>query len=174
MPTLGGAGLSLDEANARRNALRDKYEAQSREGKAKERPQFELDQKVRLQHPLTKLWDTKAKVIGIREGGRSYVVVTEHGHRFVRNRKFLKPLIEKHSSSSQSSPLIRSDKKNEEEKKEEVCLPPRRSARLAEKAKQSKEERRNFASNSFVQKSHSFKDILLKDLKESARKAVKP
>ena len=48
--------------------------------------------RVLIQHPISKLWDSSGKVIEIRQHGRSYYIETDEGTVCVRNRRFLKPI----------------------------------------------------------------------------------
>ena len=45
---------------------------------------------VRVQHPVSHRWDEIAEVIEKKHSGRSYVVRTESGRVFLRNRRFLR------------------------------------------------------------------------------------
>ena len=55
-------------------------------------PLLKLDQEVRLQDKQTKRWDIRAFVRHRRPHGRSYIVETDSGSCFLRNRRFLKPV----------------------------------------------------------------------------------
>lgn len=73
------------ELSAQHNAEHDKHTRELRTLKAGE--------KVRVQDPVTKLWEKRGEVLGVRENGHSYVVDIE-GREFLRNRRFLRPLTE--------------------------------------------------------------------------------
>ena len=53
---------------------------------------LERDQEVCLQDKKTKRWDIRAWVRHRRPHGRSYILETEGGSCFLRNRKFIKPI----------------------------------------------------------------------------------
>jgi hypothetical protein len=53
-------------------------------------PPLEPGSNVRVQDPLTKRWDSTAKVVESRDTGRSYIV-ENYEKQFLRNRRFLKP-----------------------------------------------------------------------------------
>ncbi len=46
---------------------------------------------VRVQHHLTKTWDLIGMVMEVKSRGRSYLVRSETGRLYWRNRKFIKP-----------------------------------------------------------------------------------
>jgi hypothetical protein len=56
-------------------------------------PPLKIGERVRLQNPLSKLWDDTAVVVATRDAGRSYFVSKDSdGRQLLRNRRFLKPL----------------------------------------------------------------------------------
>jgi hypothetical protein len=57
------------------------------------RNNFELVEgtKVVIQHPKSKRWTINGIVLERKSNGRSYIIETENGKRFLRNRKFLRP-----------------------------------------------------------------------------------
>ena len=55
------------------------------------KPQMHTGQHVIAQHLLTKRWDLRGVIIESRDGGRSYVVLM-NGRRYLRNRRFLRPI----------------------------------------------------------------------------------
>ena len=57
--------------------------------KAQAQP-LQRDEEVGLQDRQSKLWNIKAWVRGARPHGRSYLLETEYGSLFLRNRKFIK------------------------------------------------------------------------------------
>ena len=64
--------------------------------KGKTLPELNIGSKVLIQDHISKRWNTPAKVIGHAERGeeeseRTYLVETETGTRYKRNRRFLRP-----------------------------------------------------------------------------------
>ena len=49
-------------------------------------------QHVIAQHLLSKRWDLRGEIIESRDGGRSYLVLMNGGRRYLRNRRFLRPI----------------------------------------------------------------------------------
>ena len=82
-----------------------------------------INQKVMVQNPISKSWDEKGTITGIRTQGRSYEILLDSGKSFLRNRAFLRPI---HGSAKHQLP-------NEEKKPPDAVQPPklRRSARLS-------------------------------------------
>ena len=76
-----------------------------------------------VQNPISKSWDEKGTITGIRTQGRSYEILLDSGKSFLRNRAFLRPI---HGSAKHQLP-------NEEKKPPDAVQPPklRRSARLS-------------------------------------------
>ena len=83
--------------------------------------QLQVDQRILLQDPISKKWECKGKITGIRSNGRSYNIILDSGKKFVRNRAFLRP--------------IQNNTLQDKETNSEVIKPaPRRSPRLANQA----------------------------------------
>jgi len=59
----------------------------------RELPKLAPNTIVRVQDPCSKRWDSSAKIIEIRDNGRSYVL-SQNGKKTIRNRRFLKPMRE--------------------------------------------------------------------------------
>jgi hypothetical protein len=80
-----------------------------------------VGQYVCLQDTKSLRWEEKGRIVSIRDDGRSYDLVMSDGSKYLRNRKFLRPIRAKDEDSSPS--------------KEKVLTPqePRRSARLSDK-----------------------------------------
>ena len=55
-------------------------------------PDFAVGDRVRLQNPISKLWDEKGTISAIRESGNSFLIARDIGGQFIRNRRFLKRL----------------------------------------------------------------------------------
>ena len=100
---------------------------------------LKLGDKVRVQNPKTKLWDKKAKVIGIMKYNRSCLIENCDNNRVSRNnRRFLRPFSDIESELTEQRDLA---------KRDTYCSQPdqitsdrqspklRRSSRLQEKKK---------------------------------------
>ena len=82
-----------------------------------------INQKVMVQNPISKSWDEKGIITGIRRKRRSYDVLLDSGKTFIRNRTFLRPI---HSSTKHQLPDTK------EEPPDATQSPKlRRSARLS-------------------------------------------
>jgi hypothetical protein len=57
---------------------------------SKELSELKVGDIVRVQHGLTKKWNLIAEVLEIKPRGRSYLVKTESGRLYWRNRRYLK------------------------------------------------------------------------------------
>lgn len=101
------------------------------DNKGHELPKLGINQRIIIQHPLTKRWSTYGYIIGIRATGRSYIIKDDNGAIFVRNRRFIRP-----TSIGDRNLLhhqIGQDESQEKAEKTPIFL-PRRSKRLEEKA----------------------------------------
>ena len=83
--------------------------------------QFPIGQRVLLQHPLTKSWDSKGRVTGMRPNGRSYDILLDSGKSFIRNRAYMRPIDEDEVDGDPDDHVNVDD------------VQPRRSARIASK-----------------------------------------
>jgi hypothetical protein len=92
--------------------------------KCKNLPKLSVGADVLIQDPQSKLWNSRGKIAAIRENKRSYLV-SVNGRNFVRNRKFIRPL------------LVTSDGDDDESKQESTEITPnlRRSQRKKNKPK---------------------------------------
>ena len=93
LPHLPGAN-DLDIANAkagadRRNELMGQRETQL----GTSLQPLSVNQKVLVQNPISKSWDEKGVITGVRPLGRSYDVLMDSGKSFLRNRSFLRPIL---------------------------------------------------------------------------------
>ena len=61
---------------------------------AKNLPPLRNGQKVRIQDPVSKKWDTIGTITHKRDNGKSYSVLFPNGRTKLRNRRFLKPVQE--------------------------------------------------------------------------------
>ena len=141
LPMWPGAGLTSVEAHNKRKALKCKREDMSEEDAVKESKPLRIGDKVRVYDALEKKWMWKARIIGIREEGRSFIIEDERRRKYVRNRKFLKLLDRSVSfdlSESTDKKAIKNDKSEisqltRKRKTKEEIVEPRRSKRLKEK-----------------------------------------
>ena len=62
----------------------------NRNAHAHEMPSLPLGAQVWIQHHETKKWDRQAKIIEIRQDGRSYLLETANGTHLLRSRRFVK------------------------------------------------------------------------------------
>ena len=79
-----------------------------------------VNQRILVQHPITKKWENKGKITGIRSKGRSYEILLDSGKKYIRNRAFLRPISEFQQPNTEV-PIT-----------PEITAKPRRSARLAQ------------------------------------------
>ena len=86
---------------------------------------FDLCQKVLVQNPISKSWDEKGTITGIRSLGRSYDVLMDSGKTFLRNRSFLRPIHQTRTEDNSVPTATPSD--------DQKPTKPRRSARLSNK-----------------------------------------
>ena len=66
-----------------------------------------INQRVLVQNPISKSWDETGTITGIRSLGRSYDVLMDSGKTYLRNRSFLRPIInatQKQSPDASSAP----------------------------------------------------------------------
>ena len=126
LPHLPGAN-DLDISNAivgatNRKALMKNMEFDS----GNPLKQLQVNQRILLQDPISKKWENKGKVTGIRSNGRSYEIILDSGRKFIRNRSFLRPINEIHQEIN-----------TDDEATDDMESPtrPRRSARLAKNGK---------------------------------------
>ncbi|QQP36067.1 Uncharacterized protein FKW44_021045, partial [Caligus rogercresseyi] len=77
------------KADRKAVSLRTKAKAAYDVG-SKELSELKVGDIVRVQHELTKKWNLIAEILEIRPRGRSYLVKTESGRLYWRNRRYLK------------------------------------------------------------------------------------
>ena len=108
LPHLPGAN-DLDIANAKAGAdQRKKLMEQCENQPGTSHQPLSVNQKVLVQNPISKSWDEKGIINGIRPLGRSYDVLMDSGKTFLRNRSFLRPILgapTEQSSTSTVKPL---------------------------------------------------------------------
>ena len=122
LPHLPGSN-NLDIANAKAGADHRKELMEQRELlPGTTLPPLAVNQKVLVQNAITKVWNETGTVSAVRPNGRSYEILMENGSTSLRNRKFLKPILntENNSTVPQSDDI-------------EASNQPRRSARLSDK-----------------------------------------
>ena len=83
--------LNVEEAEMARDRVQQKYTAQ-RQTRSASKP-LVLGQRVWLQDQQTKGWTIGGVIKSIRNGGRSYVVETDGGAAYLRNRRFIKAAV---------------------------------------------------------------------------------
>jgi hypothetical protein len=148
LPALPVAYQPIDQARAAkaRRETRDKAK-EYHDQTAHLLPALMVGQHVRLQHPITKLWDSKGVVHDVRDTGRSYNIKLYNGTFCVRNRIFLKPITNIPTENSDDSfsasnhhqvmlpaqPRRRGRPCKKEGTKRQPVLPTRRSERLQAK-----------------------------------------
>ena len=126
LPHLPGAN-DLDISNAILGAAKRKELMKNMESKSGiPLQQLQLNQRILLQDPISKKWDCKGKITGVRSKGRSYEIILDSGKKFIRNRAFLRP-IDENQQQTDTTNKIPDDLQS--------LAKPRRSARLA-KSKQ--------------------------------------
>ena len=124
LPHLPGAN-DLDITNAKAGADHRKELMEQRENQPGTTLQsLSINQKVLVQNPITKSWDDKGIITGIRPLGRSYDVLMDSGKTFLRNRSFLRPIL----GTSNETPDSTAEPPDDSQP-----LKLRRSARLAKK-----------------------------------------
>ena len=124
LPHLPGAN-DLDITNAKAGADHRKELMEQRENQPGTTLQsLSINQKVLVQNPITKSWDDKGIITGIRPLGRSYDVLMNSGKTFLRNRSFLRPIL----GTSNETPDSTAEPPDDSQP-----LKLRRSARLAKK-----------------------------------------
>ena len=80
--------LNVEEAERARDKVQEAYTAQ-RQTRSASKP-LVMGQRVWLQDQQSKKWTIGGVVKSIRNNGRSYVVETESGAAYLRNRRFIK------------------------------------------------------------------------------------
>ena len=114
---------NLDIANAKASADHRKQMMEQSEALPVTALQpLEVNQKVLVQDAISKAWNETGTVSSIRPNGRSYEILMESGSTILRNRKFLKPILDTEIDSTVALP-------NDNEAPHE----PRRSPRLSDK-----------------------------------------
>ncbi len=98
----------IKKADRRAANLRQKAKERYDSG-AKELPELQVGDIVRVQHHVTKKWDLIAEVVEIKPRGRSYLVRSESGKLYWRNRRYLRRYYDK--GEEQGSGSVVNDKK---------------------------------------------------------------
>ena len=80
--------LNVEEAERARDKVQEAYTAQ-RQTRSASKP-LVIGQRVWLQDQQSKKWTIGGVIKTVRNGGRSYVVETESGAAYLRNRRFIK------------------------------------------------------------------------------------
>ena len=92
--------LNVEEAERARDKVQEAYTAQHQTRSAS-KPLL-MGQKVWLQDQQTKKWTIEGVIKSIRNGGRSFVVETDSGAAYLRNRRFIKAAASKVVASTTS------------------------------------------------------------------------
>ena len=79
----------IKEVDKKATLLREKAKAYY-DQRAHPLGKLDIGKIVRVQHPVTKRWSEVAEVVGQDQRGRSYIVKSEGGRVFWRNRRFLR------------------------------------------------------------------------------------
>ena len=128
LPTLFDALRPIDQdlAKQSRDATMDK-DKERFDHHSTPLPPLHDGQRVLIQSPITKRWDTMGTITSKRDTGRSYNIELDDGKHTIRNRRFLKPYL--------LQPLPNEDGDVSDSQETANCMPPppRRSRRLAEK-----------------------------------------
>ena len=133
LPHLPGAN-DLDIANAKKGAEQRKshmMDSKNKPGIAL--PELTIGQKVLTQNPLSNAWENKGVISNIRPTKRSYDVEYDSGETFVRNRKYLRPILKQTTvPATPTNP----NSTNYDEEFPPLQIPAlRRSTRIANKKK---------------------------------------
>ncbi|QQP37681.1 Transposon Tf2-6 polyprotein [Caligus rogercresseyi] len=94
---------------------------------SKELSELKVGDIVRVQHGLTKKWNLIAEVLEIRPRGRSYLVKTESGRLYWRNRRYLKlyaPPIGVAKDIPESQEEVKQPRRSKRQKKAPVRFQP--------------------------------------------------
>ena len=122
-----------DEFCPRGREARNKIQQQKSakvDTRAKALPALQPGSKVRIQNPLTKLWDSVGIIQKIEVYGRSYSVLLDNGKTIRRNRRFLRAVSPVDANVPESAHPQMNEDVNFPQFSAEA---PRRSARLATK-----------------------------------------
>ena len=140
LPIIPGSKMTLAEA-AKMRLLDITNEDKEQRKKGIPLKELQIGQIVRVQDPITKLWDIEAKIVAIRDNNRSYVLFRyDTNTNIVRNRKFIKVWKGKTAESSDKPTAVKSSVKSSTKNPVNptpiIPLKPtlRRSARIANKA----------------------------------------
>ena len=106
-------------------------------------PVLEKNQKVWLQEKDSKRWCIKGRVRECRPHGKSYIVETESGSLFLRNRKWLKPRGEEKKKVQDKKKA--KEKEEEEEKQEDEEKQEEEEKQEDEEKQEVKKKRRSYA-----------------------------
>ena len=90
------------EHEAQRRKKTDKLRIHANKS-SRPKPHLHVGQPVIAQHVLTKHWDQRGTVVENRDNGRSYLVQM-NGRKYLRNRRFLRPLPQQLPATSARPP----------------------------------------------------------------------
>lgn len=100
---------------------------------AKSLQPLNIGQKVRLQNPLSKIWDKTGTINDVRQNGRSYEIQLKSGKNILRNRHFIKPIT--HFQEEQNREEITKSSDFNSKECDEMAV-RRKSARIEKQKKQ--------------------------------------
>ena len=115
-------------------------------------PLLERNQKVWLQDKDSKRWSIKGRIRECRPHGKSYIVETESGSLFLRNRKWLKPRGEERDVEEKQVEQEEEEVKQKEVKQKGV---KQKEVKQAEKKEEVVEKKRSYAEVAAGQSAHS-------------------
>ena len=115
-------------------------------------PLLERNQKVWLQDKDSKRWSIKGRIRECRPHGKSYIVETESGSLFLRNRKWLKPRGEERDVEEKQVEQEEEEVKQKEVKQKGV---KQKEVKQAEKKEEVMEKKRSYAEVAAGQSAHS-------------------
>ena len=128
LPNINKSPIDLHNFEKKRHLAKEATKVQFNKN-AKDLPTLRKGDKVLIQDPITKAWNSYGKIMDIYESGRSYDIETENMKRIRRNRKFLRlskqEVTEENSSAEDSSEKltpISSLRKSERVKKKRVSF----------------------------------------------------
>ena len=131
LPTLSGS-TDLDLANALQGGKNRKEILKSMETTPKTKLSLlNIGQRVMVQHPTSKRWDSKATIISMRNNKRSYLVKQDDGRTWIRNRKFLRPI----SNNVNENDTLKRHNPSQDSDPQPKNFQPRRSKRIKGKSK---------------------------------------
>ena len=129
LPCLPASYDPIDIVTAFKGRERQKHQSKAYyDSNSRSLKPLTINQKVLVQNPNNNRWDSYAKIIDIRDSGRSYKIEFANGKISLRNRRFLRPDLSIDKNKITPS--------RDNDKTITPCL--RRSDRLKDKSKKNK------------------------------------